>query len=122
MDAVSQRQAILALFLALQSWKIHDWLSSLPSTDPTSLLLLDDLLAFFFKWAALDLVFLLAVHWARIPKLVWRLRTRAMVWGGMCCVTMGMAVVVPFWVGERMPAMEADDIAGSRESLIRGTE
>ena len=123
MDAVSQRQAILALFILLQSWKFYDWLVDLPATvlQPGSLLL-DDLLAFFFKWAALELVFLVAVQWARVPKLMWRLQTRALVWGGMCCVTLGMAMVVPFWMTDKVstPTFNVDDVAGSRESLIRG--
>lgn len=110
---MSKRQTVLALFIALQSWKLYDWLISLPMSLKTSAGsdVLDDLLAFFFKWAALELGFLAALHVARVPKMDWSLGTRVAVWGGMCCVTLGMAFFAPAMSGNQSTLVDDKAIA-----------
>lgn len=121
MDSVSKRQVVLALFIALQSWKFYDWLVDLPTSLIRSPDLLDDLLAFFFKWTAIELGFMAALHYARIPKLNWGFPTRAMMYAGFCCVTLGMAIFAPMMVpGATMKDALVDDVMGSRDALIKG--
>lgn len=133
MDSVSKRQTALALFVALQSWKLYDWLIDLPRSlsnlnGTGSGDVLDDLLAFIFKWTALELVFLAGLNYVRVPKLVWSLSTRMMMYGMLCCMTLGMAFFAPalipgpksIQVQSSLHQAAVDDVAGSRQNLIRG--
>lgn len=120
MDSVSKRQFVLGLFVVLQSWKFYDWLVDLPVSMVGGPEVLDDLLAFFFKWAAIELGFLAALNYARIPKLDWGFPTRALIYGGMCFVTLGMAIFAPTLPGTAVKDALVDDIMGSRDALIKG--
>lgn len=137
MDAVSKRQLVLAIFVVLQSWKLYEWIFDIPNGFE----LLDSLLAFFFKWATIELLFVSAVHFFRIPKLTFSLPTRMLLFGILMCFNVGLIVVGPlasFWLAPiaKIPSQPAsldvssiliplksgivDDIAGSKDALLKG--
>lgn len=131
MDAVSKRQLVLAVFLAVQSWKLYEWAFELL---PAGFEYLDLLLAFLFKWATIELMLIGAVQYFRVPKMTWSLPTRAFLFGLLVCFNVGLIIVGPMvgvWFAPRR-AVDADassilksglvdDIAGSKDIFTKGT-
>lgn len=131
MDAVSKRQLVLATFLLIQSWKLYEWLFEIipPGYDQ-----LDGMITFFFKWCAVEFIFLAAVKWAKVPKMIAGMGKWGLIWGGLMCLNIGLIVVGPLsGLSGRSAGLDtraileplknglADDIAGSKEALIKGT-
>jgi hypothetical protein len=129
MDAVSKRQLVLAVFLAVQSWKLYEWAFELL---PAGFEYLDLLLAFLFKWATIELMLIGVVQYFRVPKMTWSLPTRAFLFGLLVCFNVGLIVVGPMigvWFAPRRTETDAssilksglvDDIAGSKDIFTKG--
>lgn len=130
MDAVSKRQLVLAAFLCLESWKLYEWLFDLPP----SYWVLDAMLAFFFKWSFLELIFLGLVHCWKVPRLHWPLMTRTWIFALIIATNVVLLAVGPF-LGVRdaasmaMPGLDpvtimksglVDDIVGSKDLFVKG--
>lgn len=128
-DAVTKRQLVLALFVLLQAFKLFEWLVGLPRTIASAPESIDALLGFFFKWTMLELGFMVGLYWARIPRLTWRMETRALVYGMLAGMNLLLVLFAPVLLpsdhggpaqGDPLPAgLVVDDVVGSRE-LIRG--
>lgn len=128
-DAVTKRQLVLALFVLLQSFKLFEWLVGLPRTIAEAPESIDALLGFFFKWTMLELGFMVGLYWARIPKLTWKMETRALVYGMLAGMNLVLVIFAPVLLhGDRgdpvksdplQAGLVVDDIIGSKE-LIRG--
>lgn len=61
LDAPTQRFYIIAIYIALQGWKIYDWLNVVESHEASFGLLL--------KWSFIDFAFLFGVPELRVPWL-----------------------------------------------------
>lgn len=62
-DAPTQRFYVLALYIALLSWRLWDWTQLVQDEE--------DSFWFFIKWVAVDAVFLYGLPSMRIPWLEW---------------------------------------------------
>ncbi len=130
---MSKRQLVLALFIALQSWKLYEWLIEVPSAlgRPGTVDLLDMIIAFLVKWAAIELGLLAGLYWAKISKFRWSVPTSGAIWVCLCMVNV-MLVLFGSRGGPSLykanladqasiyQAIIVDDVAGSKENLIRG--
>lgn len=65
-DAPSQRLYVVAIYFALNSWRIYESLTASDDLDSTWLLL---------KWATIDGIFLVGLQALRIPWLEWAFPT-----------------------------------------------
>jgi len=135
MDSVSKRQLALAIFLALQSWKLYEWLSELPTAITSGKSLLDALLGYVLRWSIVDLTFIVGLHIARIPKLIWPLPKQMAIFGSIVVLNVAMVILAPIFLinSPRLSATDevglidrgqltalVDDIAGSKENLYKG--